>query len=339
MVLGMKRYAWLILLSSACIKGGAEDPVPFTVWSGWNHTWGLLSHRVSVIRVKAEDGATASSGILGGDWSTGASWSDDVNYRIHQQTISSHRLTAEQGETVLTMSSGQPTTSDPFQTDIDADLVVLRGFQITTDIDQGADYPEDYDPALGYTSRGFAMNVSLDRDGHVEVFGDVRWGPRDRDDMNAAIPHAMSELTVWWTAISGIDEIESFEFVDQQDLAHEPPNSPQAGLNHPLSWTGHGVTGLSGFNFTLDDTDGGPGGDYLRSFGVEIPPESDGSAPKQIAAEMLTTSAVELGTMSMGVQAQAVWIPLDPNLNVIQGSTLEGNHGIGMHTVPPEVED
>jgi hypothetical protein len=335
----MKRYTWLILLSSACIKGGADNPEPFAVWSGWNHTWALLAHRISVIQVKADDGTQAQSGILGGDWSTGESWSDDVNYRIHQQVVSSHWLMAEHGETVLNLSpDGQP-LSLPSPTDIDADLVVLRGFQITTDVEQGDDYPEDYDPALGYTSRGFGMSVALNDDGDVVVFGDVRWGPRDRDDMNAAIPHAASELTVWWTAISGVDEADSFDFVAQQDLAHDPPNSPQAGMSQPLPWTGHGVAGLTGFDFTLDDTDGGSGGDYLRSFGVEIPPMSDGDAPSEISGEVLTTSVIELGTMSMGVQAQAVWIPLDPASTRIEGATLEGNHGIGMHTVPVETED
>jgi len=329
----MKRLLYVTALCCSCIKGGAEEPTPFTVWSGWNHTWEMLSHRVSLIRVKATSDSTAESGILGGDWSTGATWSDSVGYRIHSQTISSHQLSAQQGETILTIGP-EGTASTMVDIDgFDADLVLLSGFEITTDIEQPDEYPSDYDPALGYTSRGFGMSVSLNPNGNVDVQGSVRWGPRDRDDMNAALAVAESQLTIWWTAISGIEEEHGFHMVKGQELAHDPPYSEQNGLREDLPWSGTGIAGISNFDLRLYDTDGGDGGDYLRSFGIEMVPSPDASVPNSISAEILTSSALELGTMSMNIEAQTVWIPLETSINSIAVDSLEGIHDIGVHTV------
>ena len=65
-------------------------------------------------------------------------------------------------------------------------------FEIDTDVpladSPDADVP-DYDPALGFTSRGFGMAIGEGDEGW-EATATVRWGPRDRADMNAAIPLA-----------------------------------------------------------------------------------------------------------------------------------------------------
>ena len=329
MVRVMKRMFAVALLSCSCIKG--EDATPFTVWSGWNHTWDMLSHRVSLIRVKSNNDATAESGILGGDWSTGATWSDSVRYRIHNQTVSSHLLSAQHGEAILTIGPDGTGTTTVEIDDFNADVVLLSGFEINTDIEQSSEYPDNYDPALGYTSRGFGMAVELNENGDVDVTGSVRWGPRDREDMNEALRHAQSQLTVWWTAISGVDATESFHMVKSQDLAHDPPNSEQSSLSEVLPWNGTGIAGISGFDLNLFDTDGGEGGDYLRSFGVEMVPNRNASAPEVLSSEILTYSALELGTMSMDVEAHAVWIPLKQYQ--VEVTSWEGIHDIGAHNI------
>ena len=308
---------------------------PFSVWSGWNHTWDMLAHRVSLIRVKSNQDGSAESGILGGDWSTGATWSDSVGYRIHQKRVSSRSIQAQYGET--TLSIGPEGYADAaFDLDgFDADLVVLSGFEITTDVAQPENYTTEYDPALGYTSRGFGMSVSLNEANDVSVAGSVRWGPRDRDDMNAAIVHAESQLTIWWTAIAGIDEYESQYVFDSQALSHDPPNSDQSELTQPLNWagTGQGISAISQFDLNLYDTDGGNGGDYLRSFGVEFNAPPDGSAPTSISGEILTSNAIELGKMSMDFEANLIWLPAA--LGAVEDQTHEGIHEIGVHKFDP----
>ena len=96
------------LLASACVgppsvddTGPVDDPTSVVVWSGWNHTWGMLSHRVARLRAVLEPDETLSMGIVGGDWSTGESFSDDVNYRMHYQRILGLDSAVEHGETTL----------------------------------------------------------------------------------------------------------------------------------------------------------------------------------------------------------------------------------------------
>ena len=328
----MNKIFLLSILMAGCTGKATDTASPVaiegpthTIWSGWNHTWGFLSHRLSLIQVKAGEGEEAESGMVGGSWSTGETWSDDVNFRIHQQHITGNVIEVEHGETSMTVGPEGVATATSFADREDFQLVVLRGFEINTDTEQSEDYPEDYDPALGYTSKGFGMSVEQTGVGEITATAHLRWGGRDRDDMNSAIPHAQADVVVYWSAISGLSSSETVTFSGQQDLAHTPPNSEQSGLTSALEWSGHGVSAIRRFDLLLEDQDGGDGGDYIRSAGTEIEPQPDGTAPDTIAAEILTTSAIELGTMRMECSADAVWIPLDPSRNAIgarNGRTL-----------------
>jgi hypothetical protein len=339
----MKPIIALSFLALACAKTGGDSSLPesepisgptHTIWAGWNHTWGMLSHRASYIQVESGTGETASSGIVGGDWSTGDTWTDDVEYRIHQQHVTGEVLQVELGSATLIVG---PEGTDGTSVDIDmsdAAVVVLQGFEFNTDIDQSEDYPEGYDPALGYTSRGFGMGVSLSEDGRVDVTASVHWGPRDRPDMNSAIPFAQTEVTVHFAALSGFPSADRAHYTGQQDLAHDPPLSAQQGLHEPLEWDGFGFAAIESFELSLFDTDGEDGGDYLRSFGVELAPTEDGRPPTTIQTEILTSAPLELGTMSMAADVTAIWVPLDSSTSRIQGVTLSGSHPVGAHIVP-----
>ena len=305
-----------------------------TIWSGWNHTWGMLSHRVSLIEVRTGEAGQARSGILGGDWSTGDTWSDDVEHRIHQQHVTGAEITVETGTITFTVGPDGGTSTAPLDM-LDPDTVVLQGFTINTDVAQASDYPTDYDPALGYTSRGFGMHLRyLPALGVVEGEADVRWGPRDRGDMNRALEVAQTEVTIHFAAVKTAAGVKRAQYTGSQDLLHDPPNSDQRALTEPLNWSGFGVSGIESFALLLDDTDGGSGGDYLRSFGVEMTPDDAGEAPTAVSTEILTSSALELGTMSMTAEADLVWMPLDPTQSRIEGETVAGSHPVGSHTVP-----
>jgi hypothetical protein len=339
----MKPIIALSFLTLACTHADDDATLPksetisgptHTIWAGWNHTWGMLSHRASYIQVEPGAGETASSGIVGGDWSTGDTWSDDVEYRIHQQHITGEVLQVELGSATLIVG---PEGTEGTSVDIDmtdAAVVVLQGFEFNTDIDQSEDYPVGYDPALGYTSRGFGMGVSLNEDGRVDVTASVQWGPRDRPDMNSAIPFAETEVTVYFAALSGFSSSDGAHYTGRQDLAHDPPLSDQQGLSEPLMWDGFGFAAIESFELSLFDTDGEDGGDYLRSFGVEVTPTEDGQPPTTIKTEILTYAPLELGTMSMAVDVNAVWIPLHASTSRIEGVTVSGTHPVGSHSVP-----
>ena len=337
----MKPIIALSLLSLGCSydeeKHTAAESISgptHTIWAGWNHTWGMLSHRASYIQVETGEGNTGSSGIVGGDWSTGDTWSDDVEYRIHQQHITGEVLQVELGSASLLVGPEGTEQTNVAIDMTDASLVVLQGFSFNTDIEQSEDYPDEYDPALGYTSRGFGMGVSLSDDGSVDVSASVQWGPRDREDMNNAMAFAQTEVTVHFAALTGFSSSEGAHYAGTQDLAHDPPLSDQQGLSERLSWNGFGFAAIESFELELFDTDGGDGGDYLRSFGVELAPTENGNPPSTIEAEILTTAPLELGTMSMAANVNAVWIPLDASSSRIEGVTVSGSHPVGSHSVP-----
>lgn len=336
----MLRLVCLFAFAVGCSKDGPDtaETAPITgpthtIWSGWNHTWDMLSHRVSVIDVRPGPSGEATSGILGGDWSTGDTWSDDVNHRVHQQHVTGSELRAEAGSITLLVPPGGVTTTVPVELE-DAQTVVINGFTINTDTKQIADYPSDYDPALGYTSRGFAIGAHLTEGGDVELTVDVRWGPRDRDPMNRALAVAQTDVTVDYMVLAASTAIQTATFSAAQDLQHDPPYSDQSGITQALSWSGYGVAGITSFALFLDETDGGDGGDYLRSFGVEMAPMPEGAPPEHVAGEILTSSALELATMSMSAEAGLVWVPLDPSESHIEGETIAGTHPVGTFTVP-----
>ena len=86
-------------------------------------------------------------------------------------------------------------------TGFDEYLVLLRGFELGTDVPQKEDFPDNgYDPAHGYTTRGHGAGVSepVVTDGLLEFSARLRveWGPSDRADMNEALAHATVEGTV-----------------------------------------------------------------------------------------------------------------------------------------------
>ena len=90
---------------------------------------------------------------------------------------------------------------------------------------------------------------------------------------------------------------------------------------------------MRGFFLGIDDTDGGDGGDYLRSFGAELPPTAEGASPETISAEILNTSVIELAEMSMTHSIDAFWASLDPETSRVTGETVTGNHPIGRHII------
>ena len=66
---------------------------------------------------------------------------------------------------------------------------------------------------------------------------------------------------------------------------------------------------------------------------MEIDVPSDASIPTSITGEILTSNAIELGTMSMSVEANLLWIPAAFGPPIAQ--THEGIHDIGSHKFDP----
>ena len=133
-----------------------------------------------------------------------------------------------------------------------------------------------------------------------------------------------------WTAIGFSGTTQQARLSDAIDLPHAPPWSEQSGLTLDTGWTGGpGITGIAGFDLQVSDQDGGEGGDYLRSFGVEVDLEDDGAAPATLQTEVLTTSAIELGKMHFAPQIDLLWLSPDASDVAVRPITVSGTHPVG----------
>ena len=153
-----------LMLMSALLTAGCDREVrDGHVWAGFNYSWEQISHRVAMTRVIMNEDGSVELGMIGGDWSTGGTFEDFPVYRVRTQQISAQGFAVVHGETELLVGpEGTITVAESVTDEIVAGMrhqvVVLRGFEMDTDVEQSADYPSDYDPALGYTARGFGFS-------------------------------------------------------------------------------------------------------------------------------------------------------------------------------------
>lgn len=308
------------------------------VWTGFNYTWDLLSHRIALNEVTVEEDGSLSLALIGGDWSTGSTFSDVPTYRVRYQNVSARGLIIEHGSTELRLgTSGEATASASISNaqilDMENAIVVLRGYAIDTDIEQSADYPEDYDPALGYTSRGFGFALSeLDEAGNFDVDVALRWGPQDREDMNNAIEHAQSDVVISWTAIGFSGELSSERISSTVDYPWDPPYTEHEALGAdalPITIGGeNGFLGLRSLDLLIVDQDGSNEGCYLRRFGLEAI-QSEAGTPEHAVADGTNSSAFEEIAVQFTASADLIWAELadrDASVEVVE---LSGTHEVG----------
>lgn len=335
---------WLLV---AC--GAGADAV---LWNGFDYRWDLLSHRISYISTISEADGGLRLGLVGGDWSTGEAFTDAPWYRMRTLDVRSSSLAVAHGETELTVgpegsATGTGSTDDAAVLAMPAHAVLLRGFVIDTDVEQSEDYPSDsYDPAYGYTSRGFgfAVGEASDVGGSLEfpVDASVRWGPQDREDMNAAIPFANTGVTVAWTVVGFEGEAMEQAFSASIDEPYDAPYSPHQVLGEgelDLSMSNdydHGFPGISAFDLLVEDLEGSDEGDYLRSFGLELvqTESTDDEFHGYARADASNSSALEYMAMRLTATGTARWIGLAGRDTEVVPRVTQGFHAVGTLEVP-----
>lgn len=265
--------------------------------NGFGLGWEKLNHRISQwsIRVDSTNAETCSGDggssllttFVGGDWTTGQSSTDTpivmVDYVVvaarepidaagPQQVWTTHNETAididptQHARTV----ADRPAASNPR-------VEVLTGLELDTNVAQDADYPEDYDPAHGYTSRGITARVTDLDDGNVDVEIAFEHGEADRPPMNKAIPFARTRAVVAHTTV----EVAGGHFTratkqfrltypmqDALDATPLPHGDDAVMAMDIVGEPGfeHGMVLLTGISFSLfPDL---PYGDYLRELSV-----------------------------------------------------------------------
>lgn len=290
---------WLL----AC--AGPGDPA--LVLTGWEYEWEQLSHRVSYVRVGIEPDSSLDLGLVGGDWSTGATFTDTPMYRVRYQEVSGSGVTILRDSVRLSVGP-EPEETGTLTFDVagippaSSLVAVIGGFELDTGVAQGEDYPDDYNPAYGYTSNGFGIRlgeVTRDSDtATVPVTGSVRWGPQDREDMNAAIPYAVTELGVDVVLIAAPGEPEVQSVSGESAYEHDPPYSEQPAMTTSVAFAeaAEGVVGWRSFDLTANASGADAGeGEYLRAFGMELVPTGAETTgwDGEVTATLSSSSAIE----------------------------------------------
>jgi hypothetical protein len=307
----VKRFVLLALLLPACGSANEGDPSPAptpepryalcadaVVPNGFGLAWEKLNHRISrwSIRVdpskaetcSANPGSTLHTTFVGGDWTTGQAATDvpivmldyavvaprDPNGAVRkpQHVWATHHATALDIDPSQHASAiaDRPASEHPR-------VEVLTGLELDTNVPQDADYPEDYDPAHGYTSRGVTARVTDRDDGSVDVEIAFEHGKADRPPMNAAMPFARTRAVVEHTTlevpgghITRATKQFRLTYPLQDALDATPiPHGEDALMTtviEGVSGYEHGMVLLTGISFSLfPDL---PYGDYLRELSV-----------------------------------------------------------------------
>ncbi len=317
------------------------------VWSGWNHTWSSLSHRISLAGVMSEADGSFTSEMVGGDWSHNDL--DAPTYRLHANRVTAGGFVVAHGTTTFSMGpDGSSAATETLTVDGISEtanqIVVLRGFHIDASVEQSSDYPDDYDNSLGYCSNGFGFSVgapSLSGDEvSFDVAAAVRWGPTgpddpiDRSDMNGAIPHATTGVAVGWTVIGWDGDWATASGSATADLPHtgsysEQPSFSADDLGLSLSGGSPGFPVLTAFDLGVEVTGADHQGEYLRSYGVEL----SGSDPVAVTAEVTNSSLLETAPITVTPTVTAGWVSLADGGAEVAPISYEGEHEIGTVTI------
>lgn len=321
------------------------------VLAGFNHTWDFLSHRVSLSEVAVDGEGTVTSGIIGGDFSTGDVALDFVRFRVAQSRITGSDVYVGHGSLDLVVGpdgafSETVTLDVPGISNASNVTAAFGGFRVATDTAQGSDYPDDYDPALGYTTKGWGFTVGeptmAGDTATLTVSGVKRWAltnddedPANRSDMNGAIPFAQTEISIHYTVIGFEGSLTTGAGSASVDYAHgsyssQPPlNQGDLGINIDASGVGFPV--IHSYDLLLEDQVSDEWGDYIRSYGVEL----TGGNPLQISTELTNSSLIEIAAVRFKPTLDVGWVSLSGDATVETISSA-GSHDIGTTTFDPE---
>ena len=318
----------MFFIFAACTVPEFEQSV---LWSGYHYEWEELSHRIALVHTELHEDATSTMGMIGGDWSTGALFSDALLFRMHQQRVSDPYFRVMNGSSSMVLDAdAEQTLTISLEEDVVG--VALQGFRISTDMEQPADYPVDYNPAHGYTSAGISCAMKPDiGQKSAEITVQVDWGPQDRSVMNEAMLHAKSEVTVYWAQIKNKTDPTTQTLDIVESLAHEPPFSEHDIPTQEVEHESNSVVGIRSFSLALADQEGSDMGSYWRDMGVEVTPTSSGS---HISLHASNASLIEeipvvfSGSVTLDVYS------LSHDDSTLEHHTIEDGHEVGTFEFP-----
>jgi hypothetical protein len=323
------RMQWISIFLIACQPPEFKDS---TMWSGFQYEWEELSHRISLVQTQLHEDGAITMGMIGGDWSTGALFSDQLQFRMHQQQITDPYFRTTHGESTLILE-GNLSTSQEITLEEGVVGVSLRGFRINTDIEQEAEYPTEYSPVHGYTSRGFQFSIEPNIEEQTATLtAHIDWGPQDRSIMNEAMQIARTELTIYWTQIKHNQSPSSNNMTFSETLPHEPPFSDHEFRAQEIEHETQTAIGIRSFSLSLTDQEESDMGSYWRNMGIEITPISTGSSVVMSASN---SSLIEEISVQFSGELSLDLYPLSHQDSSIRFGTHEDVHEVGTFDFDP----
>lgn len=326
----------------------------FEIFGGFQFEWDNLSHRISRIEaaVGGEDGHQMA--MVGGDWSTGESYSDFLHYRLPTLEVQNAKASLGQARVDLVIPPAISTPTDEEQGDGEETIShtwatgvaripisevgswevytsVIQGFGLRTDVDQSDDFPASYDPANGYAIGRFAVSVGEPERGETEIIvpvsllfspGDTGEAILDRPEMNASIPFAQFS---GWVEVGVVGHLRAGTDVPVEATgthSYAPPYSEQPSSLVSLGLPEGRLALWQSLSFEANP---GGSGDYIRNMGAEI----YGSESVEGARLQLGNSSIyELDQFSYSVTGSLSMVDLGRSARVYV-RTREGESDIG----------
>lgn len=300
------------LVSCSGGSGDRYDPdacTSFILPTSFGLGWRNVNHRVSLWQMRLEPGPDEGGcpadaldvAFIGGDFSTGAVMSDTPRYDFGFQRVDAgapavlgaarKRIEMIIGPEGIAEGTVTLSREDLSLTGYERILAFVEGLRLATDIEQGPEYPDNYDPAHGYTSRGLGVRVGVEDAGEsADAAADVvkleyrvrfQHGTSDRKDMNEAMVHAITAasldvLLVGYTGLQVLEGGVDYTVSSPMPVPLEDVPSVHAAVEDTrVSLTGpqgpfRGLYGLTGFDFFLEPGEEEGAGYYLRDLVVDL---------------------------------------------------------------------
>lgn len=348
------RLAWLISLLGLLAACGESAPryaplacdrfvVPTTLGLAWQN----LNHRISRWQVALEpppgqacQADTLRATYVGGDWTTGETATDVPRVAWAGQRVQVDPAVLGVARVRVLLEIGAEGEVERQLTLTRADLhllhyprvvALIEGLALDTDVPQDAGYPEDYDPAHGYTSRGIGAwaRVTAEGDEALAVTAGARFahGTSDRPDMNGAIPFARTGATLDLLLL-GVAEADVIEgqvdytlttqkpaFLNDEPCTEPTEQDADLALQGPAG-AAPGLVGWTSFRFDLDPAEEEGAGYYIRELRVDLSPLAAPDAQGRLAlrADGFACNAsrfVAFYALRSRFQGAVAWIPVD----------------------------
>jgi hypothetical protein len=290
----------VLLLSSALISCGDDGPTgptsdpeactSFVVPNRLGYRWDRLNHRISIWETehRPDDGSCRANELygnfVGGDFSTGETAEDAAFIKYSGQPVDAADSTSFGAARVTVGATIGPDGEVQMTETLSREelnlrnyphfVTIIEGFAFDTSIEQSDDYPDNYDPAHGYTTRGFGASARIASRSKDSL--ELAWGLRfeigaspDRERHNGAIEHAQvaGELDVLIVGVAS-DELvhtgsksytlEYPEPMPLEEQMHDPASADQQRMEMSgKSGAGAGFHGFTAFDFKLSPPNDG----------------------------------------------------------------------------------